>query len=522
MALDHTTQERIQGLADGSIAPASGMEIHFVSVCKGKAEPCSIEEREWFSFLQSTRQQLEQREKEAQIPYEYGLPGMAELDDLVRSGVNIASFETLTQAIGVLSEIRKKKKRLQERARSLEHRLETGAKKAVEIGADHIFRDRIQKEKTDLEDVLNQWQAKEEQAYSDLTSAKECQRDIDDKIDALYKLDPQLLEQLEASDSEEEKQGIKKERAKIRKEYEDAVAQIPELRNQIEELEKRISSCQLKVAQFKEEVSDLDREKPEERDRLAAYEIYMRENGNELSQIREEIKIVQEEYNKTEKKARSIFARLQPDLIAEKAKMSMTPGRRQTFFGPQSVSGWGKYRSNWLDFQETLSEFKIEKLFHFTDTRNLILILELGGLFSWKALETKGITIPAPGGDSLSRDLDERNNLENYVRLSFSRTHPMLTKAKSEGRIQREFVIEISPDVIFFNDTKFSNKNAASNRRSFNLGNSLGAFRTIRFDVFAQSYWDEETKPFFQAEILVPQHIPREFILNWQVMEKLQ
>lgn len=70
----------------------------------------------------------------------------------------------------------------------------------------------------------------------------------------------------------------------------------------------------------------------------------------------------------------------------------------------------------------------------------------------------KNITIPSPGGDDLSRALDEYFGLEDYVRLSFCSDHPMKYKLRNTN----PQILKVSIEVATFEDTLFSDINAAS------------------------------------------------------------
>lgn len=86
-------------------------------------------------------------------------------------------------------------------------------------------------------------------------------------------------------------------------------------------------------------------------------------------------------------------------------------------------------RSNWQDFEAVLRSHGITKLYHFTDRDNLASIIAAGGLYSWRDCEERGLQIPKPGGGgpgSVSWGLDARKGLERYVRVSFTREHPMM------------------------------------------------------------------------------------------------
>ena len=74
-------------------------------------------------------------------------------------------------------------------------------------------------------------------------------------------------------------------------------------------------------------------------------------------------------------------------------------------------------KSNWQEYKTLLEQQGISKLYHFTDRDNLESIIKNGGLYSWADCEQKGITISKPGGGMLSRQLDSRDGLQNYLRV---------------------------------------------------------------------------------------------------------
>ena len=174
-------------------------------------------------------------------------------------------------------------------------------------------------------------------------------------------------------------------------------------------------------------------------------------------------------------------------------------------------------KSNWQDYKAVLDEYRIGKLYHFTDRDNLESIIKNGGLYSWMDCEQKGIKIAKPGGGSLSRQLDSGRNLEDYVRVSFTTQHPMMFVAMKDGRISNPVILEIDPEVIFWKGTCYSNLNATTYKVRPNIGETISDFKQIHFQsVKARKHFDlpEEEQPFFQAEVLVKNFIPLEYIKN--------
>ncbi len=172
-------------------------------------------------------------------------------------------------------------------------------------------------------------------------------------------------------------------------------------------------------------------------------------------------------------------------------------------------------KSNWLEFKAILDQHKITKLYHFTDRDNLESITKNGGLYSWMDCNRKGINISKPGGGDLSRSLDLKDNLQDYVRVSFTREHPMMYVAMKEERISNPVILEIDPEVIYWSETKYADSNATRNEAR--VGKRFDDFKNIHFSsVKVHKHFDlpEEEQPYFQAEVLVKNFIPLEYIKN--------
>lgn len=172
-------------------------------------------------------------------------------------------------------------------------------------------------------------------------------------------------------------------------------------------------------------------------------------------------------------------------------------------------------KTDWQEYKAIVDRHGIKKLYHFTDFDNLKSIINNGGLYSWKDCDDKGICIPKPGGGLVSRDLDSRDGLERYVRVSFVTEHPMMYVAMNDGRISNPVILEINPEVIWWEGSKYSDRNATKNGAC--VGDNLSDFKAIHFDsVKVKKHFDldPEEQMFFQAEILVKNFIPLEYITN--------
>lgn len=174
-----------------------------------------------------------------------------------------------------------------------------------------------------------------------------------------------------------------------------------------------------------------------------------------------------------------------------------------------------KKKNNWQDYESVLERNGVTMLYHFTDRENLESIIANGGLYSWYDCEKKGVVIPRPGGGKLSRDLDTRDGLQSYVRVSFTKQHPMMFLAMNDGRIVNPVILEISSEVVYWEGSKYSNMNATKN--GANVGGDIEDFKAIHFNsVKAYNHFqlDISEQPYFQAEILVKNFIPLDKILN--------
>jgi hypothetical protein len=172
------------------------------------------------------------------------------------------------------------------------------------------------------------------------------------------------------------------------------------------------------------------------------------------------------------------------------------------------------YKRDWKLFRVYIRKHQIASLYHFTDRENIASIRKNSGLYSWHYCLNNNVDIKRPGGDVLSRTLDRRYNLENYVRLSLAREHPMVYAAMKTGRIVDPVILKIDPEIIFLKRTMFSNTNATKSNKE--IGETFDYFNKIKFEVIRNSYLDVDDfeRPYYQAEILVLESIPLNYITN--------
>ncbi|MEN5086117.1 DarT ssDNA thymidine ADP-ribosyltransferase family protein [Sphingobacterium faecium] len=167
------------------------------------------------------------------------------------------------------------------------------------------------------------------------------------------------------------------------------------------------------------------------------------------------------------------------------------------------------------DIINYLKEQGVKYFYHVTNYENLESI-KRQGFFSWDYLDKKGIPYLNEVAGSLSRNLDKEKQLQNYVRFSFCKAMPMFYK-KDNRDLQTNIILRISIDCLRECDFKFSNMNATDNL--FKLGNSLAFLKnSVKIQIaLKNNYFVLEgiDKKYYQAEILIKQHVPAKYIIDY-------
>jgi len=159
---------------------------------------------------------------------------------------------------------------------------------------------------------------------------------------------------------------------------------------------------------------------------------------------------------------------------------------------------------------------RVRWLYHFTDSRNLRSIVELGGLWSTAKLREMGVEF-YPGGNQHSLDADEMFGTDQYVHLCFTTEHPMAYLAKSDGRIEKlQWLYIDDPASVFEIDgVRFCSE--VSNKSGAELC-SIEHARDTFDDAVLYDYLDWRIGDNYarrqaaeKSEILVPDHLPLEY-----------
>jgi len=127
---------------------------------------------------------------------------------------------------------------------------------------------------------------------------------------------------------------------------------------------------------------------------------------------------------------------------------------------------------------KVLRDNGIVKLYHFTDLSNLSSI-RANGLLSWVKIEDMKIGAMM-NSSPMSRELDARKNLSNFVRLSLCKKHPMMFIALKEGRISRPVVLEIKLEIVSREGVLFCASNAAASSATTSNDPSVIHFEDVK------------------------------------------
>jgi len=156
-------------------------------------------------------------------------------------------------------------------------------------------------------------------------------------------------------------------------------------------------------------------------------------------------------------------------------------------------------------------------LYHFTDESNLKTIATKG-LLSKQQMRADGWWPATTGGNKLSHQLDDYRGISSHVSLCFTRNHPMIFRAKQEGRLLSPRYLGISTDVLRIPGVKVAFGVAnANNTEIIDLPDAIE-----RMDIevlYSRTDWhDPKVQARLQSaekmELLVPNIVPRPLIVG--------
>ncbi|WP_162984593.1 DarT ssDNA thymidine ADP-ribosyltransferase family protein [Poseidonibacter antarcticus] len=141
-----------------------------------------------------------------------------------------------------------------------------------------------------------------------------------------------------------------------------------------------------------------------------------------------------------------------------------------------------------MSIRETLSNYGINSIYHFTDESNLRSIEEYG-IQSLSNIIKQSIDVSRFGAESLSHTLDIRRGLDKYVHLSFIKDHPMYHTAKKRNSIIKPVWIELDVSILFDEDTIFCDKVANQNNSNLFKLNNILEFIDFQTLVYEKDFW---------------------------------
>ena len=175
-----------------------------------------------------------------------------------------------------------------------------------------------------------------------------------------------------------------------------------------------------------------------------------------------------------------------------------------------------RWKICWEPFARVLDEHGIEHVYHFTDRSNVSSIRTERALLSREECRRRNVVIPCDCASEVSQLCDEKHNLSDFVRLSFTPSHPMMHAAIKDGRIKDHVVLEISAEVVLWDRTAFCPVNAIDSKGP-GAGWKVADLTSVRFDIATGTTFNtNEEKRFLQAEILVHNNVP------WEIIRELE
>ena len=163
---------------------------------------------------------------------------------------------------------------------------------------------------------------------------------------------------------------------------------------------------------------------------------------------------------------------------------------------------------------------RVPYLYHFTDRRNLPTILQFGGLWSTAKLREGNCTF-VPGGNEQSITLDQRFGMDVYVHLCWAGGHPMAWHIRQRDPNAQLIYLQIDRAVLSLPNVRFSPGVAnAVDMPTYSLQEAVEG-EMIDFEALYGNIgsWSEpgpqaRRKRAELAEILIPDHVPINFIRN--------
>ncbi|WP_322889963.1 MULTISPECIES: DUF7002 family protein [unclassified Yoonia] len=158
-----------------------------------------------------------------------------------------------------------------------------------------------------------------------------------------------------------------------------------------------------------------------------------------------------------------------------------------------------------------------KSLYHFTDTTNLDSIRK-HGLLSKAELVARNLTATRPGGNDVSRTLDEQRGIYDDVSLSFTDQHPMAHECRKDDRHTDQVVLWINPSILLVEGVRLSlgiaNAHNAVVRPISEAIDDMDIGILYSWADWRDPVIRERLTPVHRYELLVPKRVPKDFIIG--------
>ena len=170
------------------------------------------------------------------------------------------------------------------------------------------------------------------------------------------------------------------------------------------------------------------------------------------------------------------------------------------------------YKSNKDEIRKYLQANGIQYLYHFTEKQKIQSIIKYGGLFSYKRAFDESIAMPVREDMALTRDIDARKGLEDYVRTSFCPRLPKIKERQAEGA--ELVLLKIDLDVALFDETLYTDMEATQSNMKH--GGDFDDLKKVNLKATQKDISRPEDDDYWQrqAEVLIKGFIPLKYILN--------
>lgn len=177
------------------------------------------------------------------------------------------------------------------------------------------------------------------------------------------------------------------------------------------------------------------------------------------------------------------------------------------------------YKSNKNEIRNYLESNGIKYLYHFTEKQKIESIIKYGGLFSYKRAFDESIAMPVREDMALTRDIDAKMGLEDYVRTSFCSRLPKIKERQAEGA--ELVLLKIDIDVALFESTLFTDMEATKVNMKF--GDKFEDLKKVNLKATQKENSNPEDDDYWQrqAEVLIKGFIPLKYITNVKTPEIL-